>query len=844
MDFQKLLLDVGRALDRDEVKALAFLCTDLLGRNPATVETASELFSRLADQDHLSADRPHLLTELLIIIQRPSLIREFNLTNWTSATTNLISHYRTLLYNLSEEITKDELKDMKFILNKKLPRRKLEENVTTLEVFLEMEHMDLISNTDVKLLETIFEKVCPMLIGQIKKFKAQQVHHTSLKALEPARPRSVTEPPDINSALLSRPLRAASCEMPEVQPVAEAMDYSNISMVRCDASVMSQEKETSSEKPMSQTTNINTGVCDLFFLSFTNAHVLETYPMTAAKRGICLIINNYNFIKSRPLQNREGTMVDERCLYEVFKWLGFEVVIKRDCDSGRMLSELRELGRRDHSQMDCLVCCILSHGKEGSVYGVDGHAVLLKDLMEQVNGSKCFTLAVKPKLFFIQACQGTNEQRPVFIEADGATGGAVCSDAVVPKESIPCDADVLLAMATVPTFVSFRERKKGTWFIQSLCKNLVKMVPSSLDMHELQGANPGKTPIQILHEYGTKSGNLPVYLMEKAEGEAHQPSFVFSVKIGDVSCIGQGPSKKAAKHQAAEAALNILQIDAGTSELALQRGWRLPEYTVLMEAGPPHKREFTVTCRMESLSEKAVGNSKKAAKKAAAEKMVGKLQSLSGCSEITWTPKPSVRFENLRNSSAEKITLLRRNPLSIPNTDYIQMMLELSKEQGFEVTYFDIDELTVNGQYQYQCLAELSTSPVTVCHGTGISCSNAAQRRSTFTAHSSTSRSWPPSKEAVDPTSLPACGRYEVKVTAFFLSVVTKRWDVVIRVLPQAHCVFHIDETRVFAELPVRVVGDPPLPVIGINHFPEGGDRKIHQVSPHGKLSVVWVLSP
>lgn len=119
----------------------------------------------------------------------------------------------------------------------------------------------------------------------------------------------------------------------------------------------------------------------------------------------------------------------------------------------------------------------------------------------------------------------------------------------------------------------------------------------------------------------------------------------------------------------------------------------------------------------------AVGSSKKAAKKAAAEKMVAKLQSLSGCSEITWvrqifvahakwpleaaptsfkvcvhlifqTPKPSVRFENLRNSSAEKISLLRRNPLSIPNTDYIQMMLELSKEQGFEVTYFNIGKKT------------------------------------------------------------------------------------------------------------------------------------------------------
>lgn len=60
----------------------------------------------------------------------------------------------------------------------------------------------------------------------------------------------------------------------------------------------------------------------------------------------------------------------------------------------------------------------------------------------------------------------------------------------------------------------------------------------SLNTHESQRANPGKTPIQILHEYGTRSGNLPVYVMEKAEGEAHQPSFVFSVKIGDVLCTG------------------------------------------------------------------------------------------------------------------------------------------------------------------------------------------------------------------------------------------------------------------------------------------------------------------
>ncbi|KAM9805179.1 interferon-inducible double-stranded RNA-dependent protein kinase activator A homolog [Neosynchiropus ocellatus] len=257
-----------------------------------------------------------------------------------------------------------------------------------------------------------------------------------------------------------------------------------------------------------------------------------------------------------------------------------------------------------------------------------------------------------------------------------------------------------------------------------------------------------KTPIQILHEYAIKSGKFPEFRMESAEGEAHQPRFIYRVTIGDVSCTGEGSSKKAAKQAAAEAAMRILQINPETlgrrcvkpepdggaaesqpnsvgtlQELAMQRGWRVPEYTVVSEAGPPHLRQFTVSCRLESLLETATANSKKAAKKTAADNMVARLQSLSGGAVITWTPRADVTLEKLKSSTAEKISLLRRSPLSVPNTDYIQMMLELSVEQDFRVTYIDIDELTVNGQYQ--CLAELSTSPVTVCCGTGISCSNA-----------------------------------------------------------------------------------------------------------------------
>lgn len=205
--------------------------------------------------------------------------------------------------------------------------------------------------------------------------------------------------------------------------------------------------------------------------------------MTSAKRGICLIINNYDFTNSMVgLKNREGTMVDEKCLQEVFEWLGFEVQKYRDCAKWKIQSLVSELGRRDHSQMDCFVCCVLSHGLEGAVYGADGQEVKLSDLTDPFDGLNCPSLAEKPKLFFIQACQGTDMHRPVYIEADSGAPSRICSDAVRARDSIPSKADVLLGMATVPLFVSYRDRTSGAWFIQSLCQNLVQMVPRECDL--------------------------------------------------------------------------------------------------------------------------------------------------------------------------------------------------------------------------------------------------------------------------------------------------------------------------------------------------------------------------
>ncbi|KAM5152569.1 interferon-inducible double-stranded RNA-dependent protein kinase activator A isoform 2-T2 [Mantella aurantiaca] len=219
---------------------------------------------------------------------------------------------------------------------------------------------------------------------------------------------------------------------------------------------------------------------------------------------------------------------------------------------------------------------------------------------------------------------------------------------------------------------------------------------------------------------------------------------------------GDGPSKKIAKHKAAESALNVLRGDAtlnlpmtepitgdvakktanqaqenpigSLQELAVQKGWRLPEYFVSQEAGPAHKREFTLSCRVETFVETGSGTSKKVAKRIAAEKLLAKLQSIPSENLNISLKKgivnnPGCTLDKLKNSPGEKINMLKRSPLSIPNTDYVKMLTEVAEEQEIHVSYLDIEELSVNGQFQ--CLAELSTSPVTVCHGTGLSCGNA-----------------------------------------------------------------------------------------------------------------------
>ncbi|XP_061647287.1 caspase-8 isoform X2 [Phyllopteryx taeniolatus] len=498
MDFQRLLLRAANDLRNDDVRALVFLCTDLLRASRSdSVETASDLFSILADQNLLTPERPDLLTELLLIIQQNSLIRDLKLQ--MPLNTRLIPPFRKLLYDLSLDITNEDLKTMKFFLREKIPRRKLEQSQSTLEVFLEMEHMDFLSDTNLNLLEEIITSVCPVLKEKIIKFKEAHasLYLTKCSHWDPSRhllnrtksasPRSIRFLAHVscqNCHRLSREERievvmtiASKCDVSLMLffLVAQFFVFSSYTCVEIvSVGSVLDYNENLSRGLRAMTTEESSRVDTILTREDGHSSFDTEDPTNTSDEEV-----------ERKLKQREGTIIDEASLKKVFEWLGFEVNIERDCNKEKILSSIQKLSTRDHSQMDCLVCCVLSHGEQESVHGVDGRTVQLTELMQPLNGLHCPSLNGKPKLFFIQACQGSAKQTPVYFQSDGPTDTNLTYDAGPVKRSIPADADFLLAVASIPLYVSCRNKKSGTWFIQSLCQNLTTMVPRNYDLMDI-----------------------------------------------------------------------------------------------------------------------------------------------------------------------------------------------------------------------------------------------------------------------------------------------------------------------------------------------------------------------
>ena len=192
--------------------------------------------------------------------------------------------------------------------------------------------------------------------------------------------------------------------------------------------------------------------------------------MTAVPCGICLIINNRDFKWSNtetqpgPTQ-REGTDVDVKRLKYIFGKFQFRIQVHENLTAAQLTALMEEVAGYDHAAYDCFACVILSHCSTGIVYGVDGEKVTTSTLNEPFRATSCPSLAGKPKLFFIQGAQG--ERRMLGFEMTGGNEDEK-------NKSVPDEADFLLGYSTVPGYVSYRSRSKGSWYVIKLSQVLEK----------------------------------------------------------------------------------------------------------------------------------------------------------------------------------------------------------------------------------------------------------------------------------------------------------------------------------------------------------------------------------
>ncbi|NXI50834.1 CASP8 protein, partial [Chloroceryle aenea] len=479
-DFQKLLFNISEALVTNEVAALKFLSREHipLRKMEAIQENSQEFFEALQEKGMIEAGNLSFLKELLYRIGRIDLLaahlgssreemeRELQIPGRAQ-----VSHYRYLLFQLSEDITKEELHSVKFLLGRELPKcRQNSETVTTmLDIFTDMEKKGILGEDNLSTLKSVCAEINISLLKRIEEYELNLFGEEEMLITEEE--KGSTGGPEAHSRWL-------------------------MSSVALDSPV-----------------------------SWTEPSQLEAYKMTSRPRGVCLILNNHDFAKAREavpelknMKNRNGTDVDAESLIRVFSKLHFKIAAYRDLTADKIRETVNLYREEDHRDRDCFVCCILSHGKKGIIYGVDGQEVPIQELTTSFTGQNCRSLAGKPKVFFVQACQGDAFQQGVTIETDsGEQDSSVETDARFQLDCIPAEADFLLGMATLQDYVSYRSPRQGTWYIQALCQHLEYSCPRGEDILTILTA--------VNQEVSRKT------CKPNAEKQMPQPSFTLRKKL-------------------------------------------------------------------------------------------------------------------------------------------------------------------------------------------------------------------------------------------------------------------------------------------------------------------------
>lgn len=206
---------------------------------------------------------------------------------------------------------------------------------------------------------------------------------------------------------------------------------------------------------------------------FYNQNKDKSYRMIGMPRGQALIINVNEVLEKPP---RRGTDIDRDNLKNLLEQLHFQVTIYNDEDDLTalgMAEKLRAFARKpEHATADACMICLLSHGEEGYMFGTDGKKIPLDEVFLLFDNRHCPSLLNKPKIFFIQACRGGMLDQGVKVKLDEPDGGSPGHNNNIQQH--PSMSDMLICYPTLQGYYAWRNREKGSWYIEAVVKVFMK----------------------------------------------------------------------------------------------------------------------------------------------------------------------------------------------------------------------------------------------------------------------------------------------------------------------------------------------------------------------------------
>ncbi|NWT96759.1 CFLAR regulator, partial [Urocynchramus pylzowi] len=421
-----LIHQIQEELDKEEEEMMVFLCRDL-APDLATADL-KEILVALNEREKLT---PLGLCELLYRVKRFDLLRRILNTEKAAVEAHLarslrlVPDYRVLMVEINENLEKDEIASLGFLLRDYAPRMKMAKDKSFLALVIDLEKLNLVAPNQLDLIENCFRSIHRIdLIRRIQRYR----HEASVSSVH-------SQPVYVNAHQASLP------NFNLIDPPYHSGNESTEKLQNGSSLTLAEPLRMSIEESGSVPHKMSD----------------DSYRMQSQPLGICLIIDCIGN--------------DTDVLEETFRGLGYDVHCHRYLNMNSMNQTLLEVARwQKHKNCDSFVCILVSRGNSDSIFCTDHtfSGFPLEQIKKYFTADSCPGLLGKPKLFFIQSyVVPENEQECTsLLEVDGN------AENIRAKVTIPYAADIFWSHCKVDVSTLEQSPTSSSYYLRCLAELL------------------------------------------------------------------------------------------------------------------------------------------------------------------------------------------------------------------------------------------------------------------------------------------------------------------------------------------------------------------------------------